>query len=225
MTNVKDIRAGANAQPEDRRAGVTLRNADCNNRVLHGALEKLDEYTGFSAQDMSRFNKIKGAYDSRSKEVSRLFKKLIDKHAHHEPVVDPKTQKTVLKDNGKPRMKPKMVPTGRGRMDFDFKDRKAFNADYTVLMSEEFKIEAYQLLTEDLVKAGLTPKEIRACAKLLSDADPELLQDSPIYDDEELEDDDEQEGPSDAQNGASEALGASEVPKAHDGSASAPAAN
>lgn len=193
MSNVRDLK-----QPEDQRlAGVTFTYADCNNRLLHGALEKLDNYTGFSGADLSRFNKIKNAFEIKSKEVSRLFKKLVDKHAHQEAVTttDEETGETkpVLKGNGKPLYRPKMLPMGRGRMDFDFKDRAAFNVDYKELMSEEFKVEAYRLLTEDLRKAGLTPKEIRACAKILSDVDPEIAQASPIFDDDEGEDDDDSE--------------------------------
>jgi hypothetical protein len=175
----------------ERRAGVTMNYGDCNNRVLHGALEKLDNYTGFNVQDLSRFNKIKNAYDQKSKEVSRLFKKLVDKHALQEPVTreDKETgeQKPVLKPSGKPQTKPVMVPTGRGRMDFAFHDRKAFNKDYAALMAETFEVKAYCLLTEDLVKAGLTPKEIRACAKLLSDADPEMFAEPAAAYDEDAE--------------------------------------
>ncbi len=196
MTNVKNLPPPVNAESQ-RRAGVTFNYGDCNNRVLHGALEKLDNYTGFGVQDLSRFNKIKNAYDQRSRDVSRMFKKLIDKHAHQEPVTreDKETgeQKPVLKANGLPQMKPVMVPTGRGRMDFAFKDRKAFNKDYAALMAESFDVKAYCLLTEDLVKAGLTPKEIRACAKLLSDADPEMLAEPAAAYDEEAEEDQEDE--------------------------------
>jgi len=181
-----------------RRAGVFFNYGDCNNRVLHGALEKLDSYTGFGVQDLSRFNKIKSAYDARSRDVQRLFKKLIDKHAHHEPVTreDPATGEPapVIRANGKPQMKPVMVPTGRGRMDFAFKDRQSFNKEYATLMAETFKVEAYCLLTEDFIKAGLTPKEIRSCAKMLSDTDPDMiLEPAAAYDEEAEEDDDEDE--------------------------------
>lgn len=180
-------------QPPTRIRGVTFTHGDCNNRVLHGALEKLDEYTGFDAADLSRWNKIKNAYDTKTKDVSKMFKKLVDKHAHQDPVtkVDKDGNETpVLKPNGKPAMRPRMIPTGRGKQDFDWKDRKAFNDDYRVLMDETFTIEAYRLLTEDLRKAGLTPKEIRACAKIISDIDPELVSNSPIFeegDEEEAE--------------------------------------
>ncbi len=205
----------------DRRAGVTFNYGDCNNRVLHGALEKLDNYTGFNVQDLSRFNKIKNAYDQRSREVSKLFKKLVDKHAIQEPATrtnkETGEETPILKPNGKPQMKPVMVPTGRGRMDFAFKDRKAFNKDYAALMQETFDVKAYCLLTEDLVKAGLTPKEIRACAKLLSDADPDMLAEPAAAYDEEAEEDAEEE---DTEESAPEApnsdASASEAPEVAD---------
>lgn len=206
MTNVKSLPP----QPEEeRRAGVTFTYADCNNRVLHDALEKLDNYTGFSGPDFSRFNKIKNAYDAKSKEVSRLFKKLIAKHAEHEPAFrkEPKTNEMVpiLKPSGKPLLKPTMVPSGRGRMDFLFKSRVAFNRDYQELMAETFEVKAFALLTDDLRKAGLTPKEVRACAKLLSDADPDLIVETPVYDPDEQEEDDDDETDEDEEDIAPEA--------------------
>lgn len=184
------------AVPEEaeRKKGVTFTYGDCNSRILHGAIEKLDNYTGFSAKDLSRFNKISNAYEQRSKDVAKLFQKLIKKHALHEPVTTKKedgTLEPVLKENGKPQMKPKMVNNGRGRMDFAFKNRKAFNKDYADLMAEEFKVEAFCLLTEDLIKAGLTPKEIRSCTKFLSDGDPEFITEAPRYDEDEEVDEEE----------------------------------
>ena len=169
MTKLREVKN------PDRQQGVTLTYADCNNRVLHDALEKLDNCSVFNGQDLSRFNKIKGKYDQKSKEVARLFKKLIDKHAAKEPVLD-QSGNPVLKPNGQPETRPKMVRTQKGTMDFVFTDKKAFNEDYRLLMSESFKIEVYKLLTEDLVRAGLTPKEIRAAAKIISDIDPELVE-------------------------------------------------
>ncbi len=192
MTKVTDINSAKN--PEARLAGVNFTYSDCNSRLLHGAMEKLDNYTGFSVTDLSRFNKIKSGFDSKSKEVRRLFTKLVDKHSHKEPIRRKNKETGEMEDvvggDGKVKLQPKMVPNPGGRgMDFDYKDRRAFNVELRELMRMTFKIEAYRLLTEDLVKAGLTPKEIRACGKILSDIDPELVKDTPVFDEEDLEDD------------------------------------
>lgn len=185
---------------EERKKGVVFTYGDCNDRVLHGAIEKLDNYTGWSAKDLSRFNKICNAYEQKSKEAGKLFQKLLKKHANTEIVMkknDNGVEEPVMKDDGKPMTRPKMIQVGRGRMDYDFKNRKAFNKDYADLMTEEFKIEAFCLMTEDLIKAGLTPKEIRACTKFLSDGDPDFIKETPKYDededDEELDDEDDEE--------------------------------
>lgn len=191
-------------KPEPRRQGITMTYADCNNRVLHNALEKLDNHTGFSAADLSRFNKIKHYYDSQSKTVSHLFKKLIAKHAVHEQATrkdkDGKVVK-IVSANGKPQMTPVMVPNRQGRMDFVFKDRAAFDKDYRELMAQTFSIEATLLMTEDVVKAGLTPKEVRVCGKILSDFDPSLIDETPVSDEDEDEAvDPVEDGPPEAEN-------------------------
>lgn len=170
---------------EPRRQGVTFTLGDCDNRLIHGALAKLDEYTGFSGADISRFNKIKNAYDAKSKQATQFFKKLISKHAEHEPCYTEDkdgNQIPMLNAKGKQILQPIMIPKGRGMKGFLFKDNVAFNKDYQELMGQTFEVKATLLLTEDLMKAGLTPKEIRACAKIVSDIDPELIQDTPIED-------------------------------------------
>lgn len=171
--------------PNDRKAGVTFTYKDCDNRVLHTAMNKVDEASQiFSGADLSRWMKIKATFDRHAKQVSRCFQVLIKKHAVHEPVLDPEG-KPVKDKNGKPRLSPKMIPTGRGTKDFMWADEDAFKKDYDELMATEFKVEAYQLLTEDFMKAGLSAKEIRECAKMLSDADPELLDDLDELDEDE----------------------------------------
>lgn len=207
-----------------RQKGVTFTFADCNNQILHKALEKIDNKADvFSGADLSRFMKIKNTYDSKSKFVKKAFQKLLTKHAIHETVKDA-AGKPVLRKDGRPEVTPKMFRTPRGTMDFEFHNDQDFSKDYKELMSETFTVEAYRLLTEDLTKVGLTPKEIRACAKILSDIDPEIVPE-PEMDDEDddkdypehIEDDEEEaldtpeDGPeteseSEAENSESEPL-------------------
>ncbi len=210
--NLKKI---SGATPEEtRKRGVTFVHGDCNNRVLHGAMEKLNDFTDWSSPaEMSRFNKIANAYESKSKEVGRSFQKLVRKHAELEPVMNKEAdgkEVPVLKSNGKPELKPVMRPTGRGRMDFAFKNRKAFNKDYALLMNEEFTVEAYRLLTEDLVKAGCTPREIRACTKFLHDGDDDFIQAPEPYDSED--EDEEEDQPLEGENSDAAASEAPGVP-------------
>lgn len=188
VTNIKSDKPKV-----ERIRGITLKYIDCNSRPMHDALDKLDAYSGFSLEDFHRFMKIKNKFDHVSKQVQVLFQKLIRKHAEHEEVLqkDKKTGEMVkAKDKrGNQLMRPVIQP-GPSGANFKYIDQLEFEKEYHKLMSTEFRIETYQLLTEDLIKAGLTPKEIRACAMIISDIDPELKVHAPIFEtDEDPEED------------------------------------
>lgn len=195
MKAVKDL------SEDGRKAGITFHNDDCNNRIVNEALEKLDNSVGaFNGKDLSRFMKIKNQFDQHTAHVRKAFKKLIDKHAVMEPILDKDKKPVVV--NGKTQMAPRQVPTPGG-LGYDYKDPKAFKKDYKLLMSETFHIESYRLLTESLVKAQLTPKEIRALSMILSDADESIVTDrDPMLDD----DDDEDELAAEAEDSSDETL-------------------
>lgn len=191
-------------RPEEARESVVLKNGDCNNRVVHGALEKLDGFTGWKdTQDMWRFNKVKSAYDRQSKVVRKNFQKLLRKHAVMAPVQqpdpnDPKKMIDVLdKKTGKPATTPKMVAVGGGRMDYVFREQAAFDKDYADLMNQSFTITAYKLPAEDLISAGLTPKELRACGRLIHNIDPDLIEEPVVADEDDTVDDDDDDPPAD----------------------------
>jgi hypothetical protein len=171
---------------------ITLHYADCNNRFTHEALEKLDNFTDFAdTKDLYRFAKIKATFDREYKKFQSLFQKLVKKHAIQDPVTekDPTTgeERPVLDKNGTPTTRPRMIPNSRGHLDIAFKNPKAFDEDYKLLVSTAFTVKAPKLLTTDLLRAKLTPKELRACAKLIEDIDPDMLEeltaDEPEIDD------------------------------------------
>jgi hypothetical protein len=159
---------------------ITLNYADCNNRFTHKALEKLDNFTDFAdTKDLYRFAKLKATFDREYKKFQSLFQKLVKKHAIHDPVTekDPDTgeERPVLDKNGAPAMRVRMIPNNRGHLDIAFKNPEEFDKDYKLLISTPFTIKAPKLLTSDLIKAKLTPKELRACGKIIEDIDPEML--------------------------------------------------
>lgn len=182
--------------PSSTAKSVELTFSDCNNRLMHQALEKLDDFTAWSNTDtMWRFTKIKAAFDRQSKTVRRGFQKLIRRHAIHEIVTTKGTDgnpKPVLDKLGKPKREPKMVRKGH-TMDYIFKDQAAFDIDYANLMRTTFTIKAYQLPLDDLIKAGLSPKELRAVARIADNIDPELIEEPQVADDDDEIADDHEE--------------------------------
>lgn len=181
------------AVPSETATSCTLTYGDCNNRVMHDAMEKLDDYTAWTNTDtMWRFNKIKAVYDRTSKVVRRDFQKLLKKHAIHEPIIEKNAEGKLVpvRDKlGNPKMKPKMMPKGH-TMDFVFHDQAAFDKDYAALMRTEFTIKAYQLPLEDLVNARLTPKQLRSIARIADNIDPDLIIDPEVADDDTESDED-----------------------------------
>lgn len=177
-----------------RSEGITLRYKDTADKNLHAALEILDEFTGWTdAKDIHRFNKFKNTFDREQKKAGGWYKKLVMKHAETEPItamskitgkMEPQYDK-----NGKPRLKPIWKPNASGVMDIVMKDPDAFDADVKVFHGHEFTVKVYKFSADDLVKAGLTPLQLRACARIVEKADPELLVDNDDVAGEPLPDD------------------------------------
>lgn len=158
---------------------ITFNYKDCANQELGEALEKLANFTGWKdPKDLLRFAKLESTFKRHAKTASVWYRKLVNKHCNLDfvkkdgkIVTDPKT--------GKPLTKPRWVPNpqANNQMDFDFRDKAAFEADYKILSNHEFTIKVYKWTTDELHAAGLNAKELKACAKMLSDADPDMLAD------------------------------------------------
>lgn len=162
----------------ERPMNVTFNYKDCANKELGEALDKLSNFTGWKdSKDLYRFAKLKAAFDRNAKAASIWYRKLIDKHCNMEIVK--KDGKVVLKGDGRPATKPKWVPNmlAGGQMDFDFRDRAAFEKDYKQMAAHEFTIKVFRWSAEELHAAGLTAAELKSCAKLLDTEDDDMTAD------------------------------------------------
>ncbi len=169
-----------------RKQGVTITFARISKREIHNALEKLDRFTEWKdSKDFHRFNKLNATIEREHKKAGAWYNKLIQKHAVMVPVKE-KLESGDLVDklgpDGKPVMQPKWVMV-RGKQDIAMKDQEAFDKDVNIFHAHSFTVKVMRFMTEDLIKAGLTPAEIRACHPLLSDLDPDM----------EIEDDEDKE--------------------------------
>lgn len=171
--------------PHDKRSKEPIEFfwALCNNRIFAEALELLDEkgHEHWHTKTIFAFNRIKDAFDSNQAQYNAVFKKLVDKHAHMEPMTKPGAtpeapREPVLDAKGKPKLKARMVSIGRGQQDWDWKDKSAWLKAFYELGARTFTVKAYKLTTEELLAVGLSPKQLRMCVILTEDADPEILQ-------------------------------------------------
>jgi hypothetical protein len=157
-----------------------MRYKEVSAKMLHQALAKLDEFTGWKdPKDIHRFNKFKNTFDREHKKAGYWYNKLVQKHAELEPVKrkNPKTNEMeeVKEKDGKTKMKPKWGPNGNGQMDIIFKNYDAFEKDVQVFHDHTFTVKVYKFKVDDFVTAGLTPVELRACVRIAEDMDPDLL--------------------------------------------------
>lgn len=166
---------------EGRTPNITFNYKDTSNQELQKALNKLAEFTGWKdPKDLLRFSKLKKTFDNHARIAGRWYQQLTLKHCHLQPIKDKDGKAIVDPNTGKPRMKPKWAPNPHagGQMDLDFRDRAAFEKDYKILATHEFTIKVYQWTTEELHAAGLSATELIACAKMLEDADEDMLLDA-----------------------------------------------
>ena len=134
---------------------IKLTYGDINNPTFANAMEKIDGAVGvFSGKEMFDWNKVKTRWDKEHKRARKLFTDILQKHAN-------------LDEN----KRPKYLPSGK----LDTKDEAAYEKDCEELMESSFEIKCYGFKTDSFAKASLAPKEIRACAKLLSDYPAEDL--------------------------------------------------
>ncbi len=157
---------------------------DCNNRLLNETLEKLDEIASkkWHKRTLFAFNRIKTAFEARSKEYRDAFRLIIKEHAVHEvPMVpsrlDPKQMVPATNEKGKQlKAVPKTKVMGGGMRDYVWKDQVAFAKAFAKLGARTFEVTAHRLTTDELLECELSPKELRACIMFTEDADPEVLE-------------------------------------------------
>lgn len=136
---------------------IKLSYGQVNNRVFNEALEKLDQYNGFTTKEMFDFNKLKGRWDREVKRARKTYGMLIRKHA-------------VKDKDGKVNMEHGMPEMG---------DKDAYKKEFDEFLSHSFEFKCAKFNTELLQKAGLTPKQVRACTPILADGDPEWVPEDP----------------------------------------------
>ncbi len=157
---------------------IELSYSDINNSTMNGALTKLDECVSqdFPAKVMFDLNKLIGIWDKETRRAKRDFNKLIEKHSVKEPLTKPGKVKgetePVLDKKGEQVMVPKRKVVG-GQMAFEYHDQDAFDNDSKELLKQVFKVKCFKFQAEDFAKAGLTNKELRACAKIIENAPEE----------------------------------------------------
>lgn len=179
-----------------RRAGISFTYNDVANPETGAALDKLDQFTGWrDTKDIHRFNKLKNTFDREKSKAGDWYRKLVNKHAIMEPmkrknketgemeaVQNPKT--------GLPIQRPRYAPGPTGEMQMLFHDPIAFEKDSKIFHAHTITVKVFAFESEDFFKAGLTPSEIRACAKLLTDIPDDLeLEDANDVDSSDIPDD------------------------------------
>lgn len=201
--------------PHDKRdkSPIVLPWMLCNTRVFAEAMEKLDNegHKFWSNKTIFAFNKIKDAFESATKQYNVAFKKLVDKHCEWEEVtetskIDPRQQVPVIDEKtGKPKRKQKMRMTRGGGRDWVWKDEAAWVRAFNELGAQTFSVKAFKLTSDELLAAGLSPKELRMCVIITEDADPDLLESfhQSIRNMLEVEDDEEADDETPTQESAS----------------------
>ena len=140
---------------------IELTNGDLNNRDFVTCLEKMDNHVGWSVNSMVSFNKVKYRQEKETTNLKKCISKLIDKHAKTRPLaegekVDTRPGAMVLRDE-------QGMPV--------WEDEAAFSKDHNELMDIKFTLKCEKLIAEDVEGAGLTPREFRACAKIIEGFD------------------------------------------------------
>lgn len=165
---------------EGRTPNITFVYKDCSNPELMKAMQKLADFTGWKdPKDLLRFSKLKSTFDKNARVAGRWYQQLTMKHCHLQIIKDKNGNPVIDPATNKPRMKPKWAPNPNagGQMDLDFRDRAAFEKDYKILATHEFTVKVYKWTAEELHAAGLNATELLACAKMLEDADEDMLAD------------------------------------------------
>lgn len=175
---------------------IVLRNGDINNPNFMEAMNLLDDFTGFKSKQLFDFNKLKARVDKQEKRTKNDFHKLVLKYAVKEPVMEKNKKTGQMEAKRNPKTgniftRPKMQRSPNGGIAYDFNDRDGFNDGFKELMDISFEIKCSKFKVEDLLPAGLKPKHLRACARIIEDVDPDWF-----FDEEEEEVDLIEEDPS-----------------------------
>lgn len=183
MTNLKNINTA-------RKEGITIKYGLVTNPALRSGLDKLDQFREWTdPKDIFRFSKFKGFFDREEKKAMIWYKALIDKHSERIPIQKKSPITGKMEDQydakGKPLTRPKQGPGNNGQITIQMKDQALFNKAIKEFDNHPFTVKVFRFKADDLVKAGLTPLELRGCARLIDDL-PEEFQINENEDDEIL---------------------------------------
>jgi hypothetical protein len=128
---------------------LTLDYLTLDNKTFLGALEKIDNTPAqnLMGKTVFDFNKIRKAVSAEGKKFVSAFQKIHEAHCEKD-------------EDGKIKLDDQRRPV--------FKDIKRFEQDLEEFHSTTFDIKSSLLDREQVQKCGLTVKEMRACAPILT---------------------------------------------------------
>jgi hypothetical protein len=152
--------------------------SDLNDEAFYKALQKIDDSRGaLTGKKAWSFADFKAACDKIHAGAQQKYNTLCAQHVETETVMQPDHDGIMAPardESGMEIRRPKVVRDGQGKiLGYVFKDPAAFAKARDDLMRESFHIPLTLLTTDELTGCGLTPKEMRAIRKLISDAPPE----------------------------------------------------
>jgi DNA-binding transcriptional regulator YhcF (GntR family) len=141
---------------------ITLTFKEVNNPVFLQVLGRLDNSNikEVEFKKLYAIQRLASKFQMELKKLRKGYKLLLEKYA----VQDEKTKVFKANPDGSPVLK-------------DESQKNAFDNDLKEFLNTKFDVKIEKFTSEDLYKLGFSPKELRVCAKIVSDMDEEVCLD------------------------------------------------
>lgn len=154
---------------------VTVTVRDLHEFEFMAALEKLDRASGvFTGKKAWSFADFKEACDKHLKRAQDVHQKIVDRLAERESILVPDEHGNMVpaKDEfGLARTRPVLLRRPDGSIaGYKWTDEAAYATEMAELFKVNFTVKLIPLQTDELLKANLSPKEMRLLRRLTADA-------------------------------------------------------
>ena len=147
---------------------IKLRYEHINDPRFHDAVEKIDNASNMSGKTAYDFGKFKKVWDVEREKAKTMMDAVIKKY-----VVFGKDGRPVVAQKERPSFIKRLVGKGKnyqaGNGMFVFKDRTGYEHEAKKVLDMEFEVPVNRFAFDELLKAGLTPKELRVIEILVEE--------------------------------------------------------
>lgn len=156
------------------KAIVTFFVSDLNDPTFYGALDKLDNSPGVLPTEKAwAFSQLKGKLDAMHKLAEQAYKEIVHKYVETEVVKHPDDNGELIPardTNGNEIRRLKVLRDNDGRVvDYVYSNTEEFKKEMEALMHQSLTEPVELFTVEELTKAGLSPKEMRAIRKIVAE--------------------------------------------------------